>query len=1202
MYIIKSKKGGIELFLKRLDILGFKSFAQRVSIDFVKGVTAVVGPNGSGKSNITDAIRWVLGEQSVKSLRGAKMEDIIFAGSDGRKPLNYAEVTLTLDNEDQQLPLEYNEVSVTRRVYRSGDSDFYINKQSCRLKDIVDLFMDSGLGREAFSIISQGKVEEILSSKPEERRGIFEEAAGVLKYKNRKKKAEAKLNETQENLNRVDDILFELGAQIEPLKIQASIAKEYLEHKEELEKVEGALLVFEIESLHEKWEQLKEEIAQNQDLEIELSTEIAKEESKQHEIQEKMNALDESIDQLQQVLLTVTKNLEKYEGQKELMKERKKNTSSQSEQLKLQVDEITKQLGDLNSQIEAEKNIKLNANQNVKQLKNQIVQFETEIISSEENLEDQIELIKSDYIELLNNQASINNEKTMLEKQLEQYSVKSSRLDNENEKYIRQREHLNGKKKNLLSEKETFDKKLNELSEKLSNVTERFESNTSQLKEKEELLYKAYQFIQQTKSRKETLEELQDDFAGFNQGVKEILKARGTKLEGIKGAIAELISTNKQYETAIEIALGAATQQIVVQNDENARKAINFLKQQRLGRATFLPMNIVKARTMPSGVVEDLKKHSTFIGVASSLVSYSKEYDHVIQNLLGTVLIAQDLKGANELAKIVGHRYRFVTLDGDVVNPGGAMTGGAVRTTNASLIGRQRELEEITIKLKDMQEKTFAVEREVSSLKSAKQDLATELEELKESISNNKQSLQSILEELKSIEFEERTINDALAIYDLEMGSSAEDQVRVKDRLQELIDLNRKIKNDIAEKEKNINILTEQKQNQKQFKDEIQSKLTTLKITLAQEEQKLEFSIERLKQFEETERKQKQLLDDTKEKIIFLSSELMTNENGKEELDKLIQDTRLEFSKTNEIISKRREQRLAFQTEIEDYNQSLREKQRQYKSLSELLKQQEVNSNRLDVELENRLEQINLTYMTTYEAAKMKYKLELPVEDARKRVKLLKRSIEELGTVNIGAIEEYDRVSERHDFLQEQRTDLNEAKTTLYNVIGEMDEEMTKRFETSFSAIREKFQVVFTQLFGGGRADLILTDPDNLLLTGVDIVAQPPGKKLQNLGLMSGGERALTAIALLFAILQVRPVPFCVLDEVEAALDEANVARFAKFLKVFSEQTQFIVITHRKGTMEECDVLYGVTMQEYGVSTLVSVRLDEGEELVSNGK
>ncbi|MFB7140044.1 chromosome segregation protein SMC [Gottfriedia sp. NPDC056225] len=1189
------------MFLKRLDIIGFKSFAQRVTIDFVKGVTAVVGPNGSGKSNITDAIRWVLGEQSVKSLRGAKMEDIIFAGSEGRKPLNYAEVTLTLDNEDQQLPLEYSEVSVTRRVYRSGDSDFYINKQSCRLKDIVDLFMDSGLGREAFSIISQGKVEEILSSKPEDRRGIFEEAAGVLKYKTRKKKAEAKLFETQENLNRVDDILFELGSQIEPLRMQASIAKEYIEHRDELEKVEAALLVYEIELLHQKWEELKKEIAQNSDIEISLSTEISIDESKQHELQDKLTALDESIDQLQQVLLTVTKNLEKYEGQKELMKERKRNTSTQSEQLRKQVDEVTEQINVTKILIETEKAQEKLSRQNVNKTKTSIVDIQNEIISYEGDIEEQIELIKSDYIELLNNQASIKNEKTMLEKQSQQFSVKSSRLDVENEKYIRQREELQHRKTELLNEKQQVDLNFQALNEKFEASTIQLQETTGLLKEKEELLSKAYQFIQQTKSRKETLEELQEDFAGFNQGVKEILKARGTRLEGIKGAIAELISTNKQYETAIEIALGAATQQIVVQNDEHARRAIQFLKQQRLGRATFLPMNIVKARSVPSNLIDSLKRNPSFIGVASSLVSYSNEYEQVVQNLLGTVLIAQDLKSANELAKLVGHRYRFVTLEGDVVNPGGAMTGGAVRTTNASLIGRQRELEEITIKLDDMQEKTTSVEREVQTLKALYQEKTTEAQSLNGEMHSVKQVIDSIMEQLKSIEFQEKNINDALAIYDLEMGSSASDLIKVKDRLGELATLEANIKQEIITKEQKINELTERKLNQKEIKDELQSKLTSFKISLAQEEQKLSYSIERIRQFEENALKQKQVLEETRDKIIFLSSELMTNENGKEELEKIISETRNEFSKTTEIISKRREQRIAYQTELEDYVQSLREKQRQYKSLSDLLKQQEVNSNRLDVELENRLQQLNVTYMTTYEAAKVKYTLEMTVDEASKRVKLLKRSIEELGSVNIGAIDEYERVSERHDFLQEQRTDLNEAKTTLYNVISEMDEEMTKRFESSFSAIREKFQVVFTQLFGGGRADLILTDAENLLITGVDIVAQPPGKKLQNLSLLSGGERALTAIALLFAILQVRPVPFCVLDEVEAALDEANVARFAKFLKYFSEQTQFIVITHRKGTMEECDVLYGVTMQEYGVSTLVSVRLDEGEALLSNG-
>jgi len=1190
------------MFLKRLDIIGFKSFAQRVSIDFVKGVTAVVGPNGSGKSNITDAIRWVLGEHSVKSLRGAKMEDIIFAGSDSRKPLNYAEVTLTLDNTDQQLPLEYSEVSVTRRVYRSGDSDFLINKQSCRLKDIVDLFMDSGLGREAFSIISQGKVEEILSSKPEERRGIFEEAAGVLKYKTRKKKAESKLAETQENLNRVDDILFELSGQIEPLKMQSSIAKDYLEKKEQLEVVEGALLVYEIETLHQKWQELQEEMKKNSDLDIALSTEISTDESHIQNLQEKINTLDESIDQLQQILLSVTKNLEKYEGQKELMMERKKNASNQTLQFKEQLDEFKKQIQVIKDELMNEQKSKQTIQAVLKELQEQIKSKENEILIFEEDLEEQIESIKSDYIELLNNQASASNEKNILETQLEQYSVKANRLDSENEKYIGQRHVLKQKKDQLLEELANFERKWKEDGQIVEQNEKAFEALSVQLKEKEDLLYKAYQFVQQTKSRKDTLEELQEDYSGFNQGVKEILKARDSKLQGIEGAVAELIMTEKQYEVAIEIALGAATQQIIVQAEEHARQAIQFLKQQRLGRATFLPMSVVKARSIPDQSIELMRKYETFIGIGSSLVTNKEKYDGIIKNLLGTVVITKDLKGANELAKQVGHRYRFVTLEGDVVNPGGAMTGGAMRVTNNSLLSRQRELDEMSEKLNDMQEKTTNVENEVKQLKQKKQELINVITEKKSSFNKNQESLRFVQDELRGIEFEEKNINDRLAIYDLEMGNSLEENNRISSRVQELVELQGKLKEEITKNELLIEELTEKKNNQKQVMQDNQAQLTDLKIKVAEEQQKFQHCKERIFQKESDLDKYEQSVVDLNDKIVFLSSELMTNENGKEELEKLIQETRIEFSKTTELISSRREERLAFQNEIEDYSNALREKQRQYKSLSDLLKQQEVNCSRLDVELENRLQHLSEMYMLSFEAAKQKYTLSIEIEDARKKVKLLKRAIEELGTVNIGAIDEYERVSERYEFLQEQRTDLIDAKTTLHSVIDEMDEEMTRRFETSFRAIREKFQIVFTQLFGGGRADLVLSDESNLLMTGVDIVAQPPGKKLQNLGLLSGGERALTAIALLFAILQVRPVPFCVLDEVEAALDEANVARFAKFLKKFSTQTQFIVITHRKGTMEECDVLYGVTMQESGVSTLVSVRLDEGEAIIASEK
>jgi chromosome segregation protein len=940
----------------------------------------------------------------------------------------------------------------------------------------------------------------------------------------------------------------------------------------------------------------------NSDLDIALSTEISTDESHIQSLQEKMNTLDESIDQLQQILLSVTKNLEKYEGQKELMMERKKNASNQTLQFKEQLDEFKKQIHVIKDELMNEQKTKQTIQAVLKELQDQIKSNENEILIFEEDLEEQIESIKSDYIELLNNQASASNEKNILETQLEQYSVKANRLDSENEKYIRQRQVLKQKKDQLLEELANLEAKWKEDGQIVEQNEKAFESLSVQLKEKEDLLYKAYQFVQQTKSRKDTLEELQEDYSGFNQGVKEILKARDSKLQGIEGAVAELIMTEKQYEVAIEIALGAATQQIIVQAEEHARQAIQFLKQQRLGRATFLPMSVVKARSIPEQSIELMRRHETFIGIGSSLVTYKDKYDGIIKNLLGTVVITKDLKGANELAKQIGHRYRFVTLEGDVVNPGGAMTGGAMRVTNNSLLSRQRELDEITEKLKVMQEKTTSLELEVKQLKQKKQELNNVITEKKASFNKNQESLRLVQDELRSIEFEEKNINDTLAIYDLEMGNSLEENNRISSRVKELIELQEKLKEEISKNELLIEELTEKKNNQKLVMQDIQVQLTDLKVKVAEEQQKLQHCKERIFQKESDLDKYEQSVVDLNDKIVFLSSELMTNENGKEELEKLIQETRNEFSKTTELISSRREERLAFQNEIEDYSIALREKQRQYKSLSDLLKQQEINCSRLDVELENRLQHLSEIYMLSFEAAKQKYTLSIEIEDARKKVKLLKRAIEELGTVNIGAIDEYERVSERYEFLQEQRTDLIDAKTTLHSVIDEMDEEMTRRFETSFRAIREKFQIVFTQLFGGGRADLVLSDESNLLMTGVDIVAQPPGKKLQNLGLLSGGERALTAIALLFAILQVRPVPFCVLDEVEAALDEANVARFAKFLKKFSSQTQFIVITHRKGTMEECDVLYGVTMQESGVSTLVSVRLDEGEEILASEK
>ncbi|MCM3572804.1 chromosome segregation protein SMC [Mesobacillus subterraneus] len=1188
------------MFLKRLDVVGFKSFAERISVEFVPGVTAVVGPNGSGKSNITDSIRWVLGEQSAKSLRGAKMEDIIFAGSDSRKPLNFAEVTLTLDNEDQSLPLDYNEVSVTRRVYRSGDSEYLINKQNCRLKDIVDLFMDSGLGREAFSIISQGRVEEILNSKPEDRRTIFEEAAGVLKYKSRKKKAESKLFETQENLNRVTDIIHELEGQVEPLKIQASIAKDYLQQKEELEQIEVALTAFEIEDLHGRWEQLSRQLEQHKEDEIKQSAVLQKKEAEIEKMRDQLAALDESVSDLQNVLLHASEELEKLEGRREVLKERKKNASQNKGQLEKNIEELTSSVVLLeNQKAEYEQSVSVLAAE-ASALQKELQQKQEQLKLYSEDVEHKIDSIKSDYIEVLNEQAGAKNEKIYIEQQLQQQAAKGSRLDNDNDRFVSIRDEINERKAEIEKKVASSQQELEEQARIFFEEQKKLESLRNNYERQEKTLYQAYQFLQQAKSKKEMLEEMEEDYSGFFQGVKEVLKARDTRLHGIEGAIAELIHVPKQYETAIETALGGAMQHIVVQNEENARAAIQFLKQKSFGRATFLPLSIIKGKYLASSQLALLAGNSAYIGTAADLIQFDQKYAEVVKNLLGNVVIARDLKGANEIAKMLQYRSRIVTLDGDVVNPGGSMTGGAVKQKSSSLLSRKGELEDLTNKLADMEEKTSLLESKVKSLKAETQNSEIRLEELRKAGEELRFKQQSLKGDLREVELEQKNINERLSVYDSEKTQLDSDKEKLESRLIELDGLLAKFHQDLVQFDKEIERLTKLKNSNSSSKDSLVSEISDLKINLASKKEQHSHVKEKLDSAVIQSEEQSRKLDILKEDLSLLSSEMTDSSSGETQLEEAAKRKLQDKNETLKLISSRRNERLELQNKLEDQELESKELRRLLKGINEVLKDEEVKLNRLDVELDNKLAHLREEYLLSYEAAKEQYPLTIPADEARRKVKLIKMAIEELGTVNLGAIEEYDRVSERYEFLLEQKNDLQEAKDTLFLVIDEMDHEMKKRFEQTFTAIRSHFESVFQALFGGGRADLRLTQPDDLLNTGVEIVAQPPGKKLQNLGLLSGGERALTAIALLFSILKVRPVPFCILDEVEAALDEANVYRFAQYLKKYREETQFIVITHRKGTMEEADVLYGVTMQESGVSKLVSVRLEDSKELVKN--
>lgn len=827
----------------------------------------------------------------------------------------------------------------------------------------------------------------------------------------------------------------------------------------------------------------------------------------------------------------------------------------------------------------------------VKELKRQLGEKEMSLASFSEDLELEIESLKGDYIDLLNKQAAANNEMRMVQQQLEQINARSIKLDSENEDLLSKRMTVTSEKETLISQLQSIKDNLEDIAGQLFEKKASLEKLQEKYKNEETKLYQAYQYVQQVKSRIEMLKGMEDEYAGFFQGVKEVLKA--PNLQGVEGAVAELIAVPREYNLAIETALGAAMQHVVVDTEESARKAIQFLKINSFGRATFLPMTVMKERNIASAQLQLVMDHPSFIGVASQLVRYDSKYAAIVANLLGTVIITTDLKGANELAKKLHYKYRIVTLEGDVVNPGGSMTGGATKGKNYSLLSRKGELEELTGKLPQMEEKTEQLEKQVKQLKESIQQHNHTYEQLRINSEQLRIQEESVKGQLREVETNERNLNDRLALYDLDKSSYVEEKQQKVQRLNELEQLLAEYARQLEDSKVKIDELTNRKHAQQSSISAVTTELNELKIQFAakkEQQQHIQEKYDRLrKDLAEWQRKEEDASEDRK----LLFSDMEHNMSGEQQLEELAKKKLQDKNETIKLIADRREERNQLNMQLEDDERELKELKRIYKGYVETIKDEEVKINRLDVELENRLQHLQQEYLLSFEDAKDQFTLQDSPEETTKKVKLIKLAIEDLGTINLGAIDEYERVYERYTFLTEQREDLQEAKDTLFQVIDEMDEEMKRRFKETFDGISNEFEAVFQQLFGGGRAELKLTNPEDLLNTGVEIIAQPPGKKLQNLGLLSGGERALTAIALLFSILIVRPVPFCVLDEVEAALDEANVHRFSQYLKKFSSQTQFIVITHRKGTMESADVLYGITMQESGVSKLVSVRLED---------
>ncbi|MEX1029245.1 MAG: chromosome segregation protein SMC [Paenibacillaceae bacterium] len=1184
------------MFLKRIELTGFKSFADKTELEFVQGITAVVGPNGSGKSNISDGIRWVLGEQSAKSLRGGNMQDIIFSGSDSRKAVNYGEVSLTLDNADHGLSLDYSEVTVTRRIHRNGDSEYFINKQACRLKDITELFMDTGIGKEAYSIIGQGRIEEILSTRSEDRRAIFEEASGIVKYKSRRKEAQKKMDETENNLLRIHDLITELEDQLDPLREQSEVAQQFKKLKEQLKFNEISMYVVQIDQLHRSWTESGSKLKQLEHDQLEVSTVVNRHDARLEKSRAELRVVEEQLEHLHESLLRVSEEFDRTTGQVEVLQERQKNLTANREQLNQTMDIQSRRIHDRKVEKDAIESKFEEVNRQLTELKTSLRMEEDKLSGVNGRDSESEEQLKAELIDSLNQIAQVRNELKFLEQQSEGIGRKVERILEEKERWTEQREQYVLKKSAITVQMEQLAVDITRIRNEYLALSEKMQKDQQLIEEVQQSIRKWEQKMEANVSRRDTMTEMQNDYDGFMHGVKEVLKSRGSSaggLRGVHGAVAELLKVPASVEVALETALGGALQHIVMNNETDAREAINFLKKRQLGRATFLPLDVIKGRSINEQELKQVRGMKGFVGVAVDLIQFDAQYDDIARNLLGQIIITEQLEDANRIAASCKYRYRVVTQEGDVVNAGGSMTGGTIQKRGANLLGRQRQIEAMSQEIASTEQQLQQLREQYQVVKKEAAEVVVTLDRLRLEGEQKRIEEQQLKADAGQIDTELNHIAAQLDMYEQDHDGHEVDQRQAAERKIVLEEESIQLELEQARIQEAIGQAESTRKLNESTKEQLQEELTDLKVrtaALAQERASLSEQLQRFEQDMEGSQ-----IEHNNSVLILEQLQRDMETNGVEIVQQVerMNQFQLEKKANSDQIDFKRADRAERTKQLDEEDSHIREQRANLRRIEDQLHQTEVRVNRLDVELDGLLKKLSEEYELSYELAKERYPIPEDVLGTQNLVRDLKREIAQLGEVNLGAIEEFQRVNERFQFLSAQKADLTEAKTTLYQVIRDMNEEMSKRFRTTFDAIRIQFAIVFTRLFGGGRADLVLADPDQLLETGIDIVAQPPGKKLQNLQLLSGGERALTAIALLFAILRIKPVPFCVLDEVEAALDEANVSRFAEYLREFSEDTQFIVVTHRKGTMEEADVLYGVTMEDHGVSKLVSVRLED---------
>ena len=1177
------------MYLKEIEIQGFKSFADKTKVIFDQGVTAVVGPNGSGKSNITESLRWALGESSVKSLRGGKMPDVIFAGTETRKPLNYASVIVVLDNKDRFIQQAADEIRVERHIYRSGDSEYKIDGKKVRLRDIHDLFMDTGLGRDSFSIISQGKVEEIFNSKPEERRAIFEEAAGVLKYKTRRKETESKLSQTQDNLDRLEDIIYELDSQVKPLEKQATTAKQFLKLDEERRALYLDVLIAQIKGNKTQLNDTEERLV---GIQQSLSVYYSKRDQLEQEnalLKEKRHDLQKQMADDQASLLELTRLISDLERQIEVSKLESSQAASSRKENEERLKGLTEKLEAVQTEWQGKDEQLIDFAVKLEQNQQAIHKLEAEIEAFSDDPDQMIEKLRAEFVQLMQEEADLSNDLTALESRLANELQLSESKQAEFAKLKENLKNLQINEQSQLEDLATARQSVQQLLADYQAQLKQVQTVKTNYQQNQTAMFDLMDDIKNKKARVGSLEAILKNHSHFYAGVKSVLQ-EAERLGGIIGAVSEKLSFDSHYQTALEIALGASSQHIIVEDEQAATRAIEFLKRNRTGRATFLPLTTIKARHLPDHHQASIEKSTGFLGLASSLVYYDKSLEHIFQNLLGTTAIFDTVENARAAARKVRYQVRIVTLDGTELRTGGSYAGGANRNNNTIFI--KPELDALQTELSEKNATLAEQEKQVEDLHTQLNQANSLLEEIKANGEEARLAEQKAQMAYEQTHKQVEDLSELLALQERELSREvlpdmAEQKERLVNRLAE-------IEQEKSETEAEIEQIKSDKDAVQARLDKLTAHLSELRLArteLTGHQRYVQTDLTRLSN-------EKSELEKEISTLQFLMEQ---KEETASKVDIAVLEERLTQAEQEKTALNQANIRCQFELDdlegqAEDLTSHLEQARQQNEDLIRSQAKAEAEKDKIADVLRRLLTNLTDDYQISFdEASKQARPLEnLAVSETK--VKDLEKTIRALGPVNLDAVEQFEEVSQRLHFLNTQRDDVLSAKNLLLETIEEMNDEVKERFKSTFEAIRESFKVTFRQMFGGGSADLILTEGD-LLTAGVEISVQPPGKKIQSLNLMSGGEKALSALALLFSIIRVKTIPFVILDEVEAALDEANVKRFGDYLNRFDKDSQFIVVTHRKGTMSAADSIYGVTMQESGVSKIVSVKLKDLESM-----